>query len=51
VMSRYSVYNANQLMTRVAATSMISKNNTTGASLFVPSAFRGPVWPMALRSH
>ncbi|MDT5142020.1 MAG: hypothetical protein QOI79_1357, partial [Mycobacterium sp.] len=29
VISRYSVYNANQVITTTAATSMISKNNTT----------------------
>jgi hypothetical protein len=33
VISRYSVYNANQVMTTTAAMSMISKNKTTATSL------------------
>jgi hypothetical protein len=33
VMRRYSAYSANQVMTTTAATSMISKNNTTATSL------------------
>ena len=32
-MRRYSAYSANQVMTTTAATSMISKNSTTAASL------------------
>lgn len=48
VMSRYSTYSANQEMTTTATISMISKNNTTGSSLFVsfPVAASGdkPVW-------